>query len=93
MSLLGGAWDWLQDADNLKTAGTVIGGVAQGYGVYENSKALKEQSNISKDLLAIQKADYNRGIEKEDLAQSNFSSAINSAFPKKKKDPVMDIGA
>ena len=88
-----GGWDWLKDADNLKTVGTVVGGIAQGVGAYGNYQTAKEQSAISKELLAMQKADYNRGIEREDLAQDNFSNAINSSFTEKKEtdEPTMAI--
>ncbi|MCK5111058.1 MAG: hypothetical protein KAQ94_06010 [Arcobacteraceae bacterium] len=86
-------WEWLKKADNLKTVGTIVGGVAQGYGTYKNVQALKKQADISQRFLDIQKADYNRGIAKEDLAQSNLDSAFNSSFGvKKKEEPLVALG-
>ena len=90
-------WEWLKQADNLKAVGTIGGAVATGYGAYEQSKAMKEQNSINKDLLALQKADYNRGIAKEDKAQDALDSAIGLTWGKKKEEedklPSMNIGA
>jgi len=81
-------WDWLKQADNLKTVGTIGSALASGYGAYQTSKA-------AKNTLALQKSAYNRGIAKENQAQDNFSSAINSTFGKKedeKNQASMDLG-
>ena len=81
-------WDWLNNTDNLKTVGTIGSALATGYSAYT-------QSETAKDALALQKSAYNRGIAKEDEAQDNFSSAINSSFGKKEKkdETTMDLGA
>ena len=78
-------WEWLKQADNLKSVGTVAGAVGNIYSAYDTSKTNKALMNQQNELLALQKANYNRGIAKEDLAQSNLDSAIASSFGTKKK--------
>ncbi len=81
-------WEWLTKANNMKTIGTVVNGVASGYSAYENAKA-------SKSLLDMQKQEYSYQLGKEKKAQSNVDSAITSVFgtpKKKKKEPTMEIG-
>ncbi len=79
-------WEWLKQADNLKGVGAVGGALATGYGVYETSKNAKEQNKIAKETLELQKAEYNRGIAKEDKAQDNLDTAISSVWGTKKDD-------
>ena len=79
-------WEWLSKADNLKTTGAIIGGLAQGYGAYQQSK-------IAKSMLDLQKSAYNRGVQREDKAQSNLNSAMVASFgTKKKKQPSLTLG-
>ncbi len=77
-------WDWL-NGDNLKAVGTIVGGVGSAYSAYEQGKTAKE-------ILNLQKADYNRSIAKEDRTQSNIDNAFASVYEKQKKDEAMDLG-
>jgi hypothetical protein len=86
-SIFDNAWDWLSKGDNLKTVGTIGGAVASGYGTYQQSK-------LAKDILNMQKNEYNRNVAIDDKTQENIDKAFNSVYEKpKKKDTSMDIGA
>ena len=89
-----GAWDWISKtaSDVGKTASNNselikgVGTLASAWGAYETGKDANE---LLKKQLALSEASYNRGVAKEDLAQSNLDSAIESSFgstKKKKKD-------
>ena len=63
-------WDWINDSANeLKTVGTLVGGVGAGYGAYMNAKAIDEANKINKKLL-------NRQIDKEDKAQKEMENGF-----------------
>ena len=67
---------WFKSGDNLSGLGSLIGGLGGLYGGYQQSK-------YSKDLLKLQKADYYRGIEREDEADRTLANAYaNSAYGK-----------
>jgi len=78
-------WEWLKQADNLKAVGTVAGALGNIYSAYDTSKTNKALMKQQNELVNLQKAQYNRGIKKEDLAQNNLDSAIASSFGTKKK--------
>lgn len=63
-------WDWINNNSNeLKTVGTLVGGIGTGYGAYMNAKAIDEANKINKTLL-------NRQISKEDKAQQEMEEGF-----------------
>lgn len=63
------AWKWASTPENMQSIGKLLGGVGQAYGAYEQSK-------YAKNLLKLQKAQYLRGIKKEDKAQKNLQQGF-----------------
>lgn len=63
-------WDWIDNnANELKTVGTLVGGIGTGYSAYSNAKAIDEANKINKTLL-------NRQIAKEDRAQKEMEEGF-----------------
>ena len=64
-------WGWIDNnANELKTIGTLVGGIGTGYGAYMNAEAAKEANKINKTLL-------NRQISKEDKAQKELEEGFS----------------
>jgi len=79
-------WDWLKQADNLNATGAVVGAAGNVYSAYNTAQTNKKLMKQQDQLLALQKDQYNRGIEKEALAQDNIDKGFKGlSFGKKKK--------
>lgn len=64
-------WDWINNNSNeLKTVGTLVGGIGTGYGAYMQADAAKEVNKINKTLL-------NRQIAKEDKGQKELEEGFS----------------
>jgi hypothetical protein len=78
---------WLTNGENLKGLGTAAATVGNLYNGYQQSKYAKE-------LLAFDKAQYNRSIDREDKMDSSLNTAFTlSELNKKKKAPTTGLVA
>lgn len=69
-------WDWLTKGANLQGLGTIIGGLGSIYGNIQQGK-------YAKDLINLQKSQYQRGIKRQDEADKNLKNAwANSSYVK-----------
>jgi len=80
--------NWFKKGDNLKGLGSAAVGLGSLYSNYE-------QSRYSKELLDLQKADYNRGIQREDKMDDylNRGFEMSDLNKKKKKQTVPGLVA
>lgn len=70
------------DISWLQGAGTLVGGLGQVYGAYNQNKQYDKMNKLYEQ-------DRNRAIKKEDMAQLNLDTAINDVYgldSKKKKE-------
>ena len=65
-------WKWLTDGGNLKGLGTLVGGIGSIYGNIQQGK-------YAKSLIDLQKAQYNRGIKRQDKADKNLQTAWDNS--------------
>lgn len=69
-----GAWDWLGSGDNMRNAGSLIGGLGSAYGAYT-------QADMAKKMIDLQKADYNRQKKRQEEAEDALALGFaNSGF-------------
>ena len=78
MGFLSSVGKWFSKADNLK--GVATAAVAAG-GLYNDYM----QSKYAKDMLKMSKADYNRGVAREDKMDRSLNDAYAASNLSKKK--------
>jgi len=73
------------EGKNFGTTLSGLGSLGMAYASYKQAKAAEDYNN---KLLELEKEKYQRGIQREDLAQSSLDDAINSVWgvPKKEED-------